>query len=113
MAKKLGTRTIVVSRQAEADRLDPEPPPPVEHQVTGCIVWPQSAYEEERGWVGVDAWSVAAPYAADIKSDDQIRLLGIPDVSEDVLWDITGTPSPYEKKNGRPKAKVVNLSRAS
>lgn len=111
MAKKIGTRTIIVSRQEEADVLDPEPPPPVEHEINGCAIVPQSTYEEERGWVGIDGYMVAMPYGSDIKGTDQVRLLDIPNVDPATLWDISGSALHYEKKNGRPKATIANLNR--
>lgn len=113
MAKKPGKRTIVISRQQPADDLDPEPPPPVEHEIKGCAVWPQSTYEDERGWVGLEGYSVATPYGADIQRTDRVRLLDVPFVNPATLWDISGAAVHYENKQGKPKAAIVNLNRVS
>lgn len=113
MAKKPGVRTIEVSRQQPADSLDPEPPPPTTHQIDGCLLWPQSAREEDRGWVGLDSWSAALPNGADVTGDDQVRVLDHPDIDPSILWDVSGSPLPYESKRGRPKPKIINLTRVS
>jgi hypothetical protein len=113
MAKKPGTRTILVLRSQPADDLDPEPPAPEEHQVSGCLLWPQASEEEERGWVGLDSWSIAAPYGSDVKRTDMIRVLDDPRIDPDIVWQISGSPLPYENKRGRGKPMIVNINKVS
>ena len=105
MAKKIGSRTITVVRQARGDRLDgPASHPVAEHEIVGCAVLPRTSYEEGKGWVVVEGRSVFAPHGSDILASDQVRLEG-------KLWDVDGEPGDYENKRGKGKATIFYLTR--
>lgn len=105
MAKKIGSRTITVIRKAKVDRLSDTPAgAPPQHDIEGCAVVPRTSLEQDKGWVIVEGRMVIAPYAADILSDDQVRVDG-------ETWDVDGEPGDYESKRGKGKATIVYLKR--
>lgn len=105
MAKKIGTRTIVVVRKPKTDRLaTPAPGTPPEHDIKGCLVMPRTSHEEGKGWVVVEGRMVVAPHGADILATDQVKVDG-------VTWNVDGEPGDYENKRGKGKATIVYLTR--
>lgn len=103
MAKKIGTRTIVVVRETKVDRFDDAPAAaPDRHDVTGCAVLPRTSHEEERGWVIVDGRMIIAPYGADVLATDKVEVDG-------KTWEVDGEPGDYENKRGQGKATMFYL----
>lgn len=107
MARKIGKRTIVVIREPKVDRLkgDAQGPAP-EHEVAGCAVLPRSAMEEGKGWVIIEGRMVVAPYGADVKGTDKVRIKG-----ETTVWEVDGEPGDYENKDAVGKATILYLKR--
>lgn len=105
MAKKLGSRTVIVVRAPKVDRLD-DPPTgtPPEHTIEGCAVLPRTSHEEERGWVVVEGRMIIAPYGADVLADDKVKVDG-------TTWDVDGEPGNYENRRGKGKATIFYLKR--
>lgn len=111
MAKKIGSETIVVVRQAKVDRLSSTPAPAAaEHDVEGCVVLPrlasgaQNSAEDAKGWVIVEGKMVIAPFGSDVLADDRVRYAG-------VTYEVDGAPGPYKNKRGRGKAVIFYLKR--
>lgn len=105
MAKKLGSRTIVVVRKPKVDRLAaPAAGTPPEHEIKGCSVLPRTSFEQDKGWVVVEGRQIIAPFGADVLADDQVKVDG-------VTWDVDGEPGDYENKRGRGKATIFYLKR--
>jgi len=105
MAKKIGERTVTVIREPKVDRLDdPAQGPPAEHDIEGCAIAPRSAMEEGKGWIIVEGRMVVAPFDADVKGTDKVRVDG-------VVWEVDGEPGDYETKRGKGKATIFYLKR--
>lgn len=105
MAKKIGSRTVIVVRKAKVDRLSSAPAGEApEHPIEGCVVMPRTSHEEERGWVIVEGRMVVAPFESDILATDQVKVDG-------ETWDVDGEPGDYENKRGRGKATIFYLKR--
>lgn len=113
MAKKIGSDTLVILRQAKVDRLDPNPAPAaVPHDVPGCQVLPrlasgaQNSAEDNKGWTIVEGKMIIAPYGSDVMADDAVRL---PD--DPVPYQVDGAPGPYKNRRGKGKAMIFYLKR--
>lgn len=111
MAKKIGSETVTVVRQAKVDRLSDDPAPvPPEHDVKGCVVLPrlasgaQNSAEDDKGWVIVEGKMVIAPFGSDVIADDKVRHDGI-------TYEVDGQPGPYRNTRGRGKAVIFYLKR--
>jgi hypothetical protein len=105
VAKKIGSRTIIVVRKPKVDRLSTAPAGAApEHPVEGCAVLPRTSHEEERGWVIVEGRMVIAPYGADVLATDLVRVDG-------ETWEVDGEPGDYENKRGKGKATILYLKR--
>ena len=111
MAKKIGSETVTVVRQAKVDRLSSTPPAPAsEHDVKGCAVLPrlasgaQNSAEDDKGWVIVEGKMVIAPFGSDVLADDEVRHDG-------TTYEVDGQPGPYRNKAGRGKAMIFYLKR--
>lgn len=105
MAKKIGSRTIMVVRKAKVDRLSSAPAGDApEHPVTGCAVLPRTSHEEERGWVIVEGRTIIAPYGSDVLATDLVKVDG-------ETWEVDGAPGDYENKRGKGKATIFYLKR--
>jgi hypothetical protein len=105
MAKKLGSRSVIVVRKAKVDRLSSAPATtPPEHTITGCAVLPRTSHEEGKGWVIVEGRMIVAPYDADVLATDHVKLDGD-------TWEVDGEPGRYEKRDGKPKACIFYLTR--
>lgn len=109
MAKRIGSRTITVLRKAKVDRLSGATAAETEHEIKGCVILPrassgaQSASEQNKGWVIIEGRMVVAPYGADIRAKDRVRL---PDGQ---VMSVDGEPGEYENKKGRGKATIFYL----
>jgi hypothetical protein len=102
--KDPGVETVRVVREPRRDRLDgPAQGPADEHDIEGCQTLPRSSHEEGRGWVIIEGRMVIAPYGADVRGSDKVRVDG-------VLWDVDGEPGHYQKK-GKPKATIFYLKK--
>lgn len=106
MAKKIGTRTLVVIRKPKVDRLAVDSGTPAEHNILGCVVLPRvaSSPEDGKGWTIIEGRMIIAPFGADVLADDKVRLDG-------VVWDVDGEPGDYETKRGKGKATMFYLKR--
>ena len=105
MAKKIGTRTIVVVRAPKVDRLStPSTEEPPKHDVEDCAVLPRTSLEEGKGWVVVAGRMVIAPYGSDILATDLVEVDG-------ETWEVDGEPGDYENRRGKPKAMILYLKR--
>lgn len=107
MAKKIGTRTVTVIRQAKVDRLsDDAAGAPTEHDVDGCAILPRinSNAEDGKGWVIIEGKMVIAPHGSDVLADDRVRIDG-------TLWEVDGAPGDYENKHGVGKATMFYLKK--
>lgn len=105
MAKKLGSRTVIVVRKAKVDRLSSAPAGEApEHPIEGCAVLPRTSHEEGRGWVIVEGRMVVAPFESDVLATDQVKVDG-------ETWDVDGEPGDYENRRGRGKATIFYLKR--
>lgn len=109
MAKKIGSETVTVVRQAKVDRLsDDSAPAASEHDVKGCVVLPrlasgaQNSAEGNKGWVIVEGKMVIAPFGSDVIADDKVRHDG-------TTYEVDGKPGPYRNKAGRGKAMIFYL----
>lgn len=105
MAKKIGTRTIIVTRTPKVDSLsDDTPDTPDPHEIDGCAVLPRTSFERDKGWIVVDGRQIIAPYGADVLADDKVDV-------DDLTWQVDGVPGNYEKRNGKPRATIFYLKR--
>ncbi len=111
MAKKIGSRTVTIIRQAKVDRLDDAATgTPPEHDITGCVVLPraasgaQNSAEDNKGWTIIEGRMVIAPFGADVLADDRARVDG-------QVWEVDGAPGDYENKRGVGKATMFYLKR--
>lgn len=102
--KKVGSETITVVRKPKTDRLSSATATATEHDVDGCVVLPRSSFEEGKGWVTVDGKQIIAPYGADVKAGDLVRVEG-------VLWDVDGVPGNYRNRRAKGKATIFYLKR--
>lgn len=103
--------TVTVLRTERGPHGDPTGPP-VESVVEGCIVAPRrSSEDDERGEAVIVGLSLFAPFDADIKATDQIRI-------DDAAWrgtyDVVGEPGRWENPfTGKRPGMEVALTRHS
>jgi hypothetical protein len=100
-----GHETVTVVRKAKVDKLKPASGPTDEFDVKRCELIPRASNETEGGWVQISGYTVVAPGEADIRADDQLRILGD-------LYSVIGKPGFFRKK-GRPVATIVTTSRSA
>lgn len=101
-----GSETITVVRKPRPDRLKPVVSAEARFDIADCIVWPRASFEDGKGWVQVDGYSVFAPPGSDVVATDQVICRG-------VLHSVEGKPGDFRNKAGRPKGLLITLESVS
>lgn len=100
-----GRETVTVVRKAKVDKLKPTAGPANEFDVERCELIPRASNESGNGWVQISGYTVVAPGEADIRADDQLRILGD-------LYSVIGKPGVFRKK-GKPVATMATTERSA
>ena len=101
-----GTETITVVRKPRADRLKPTPSEEQRFDITGCIIWPRVAQEQDGGWVQISGLNVFAPPGADVVAEDSV-------IARGERYSVKGEPGDYRKTETKRKGLMITLEKVS